>query len=533
MGLDTRHEVDAQYHYWARLESSHLYPHHSLDAYENGQPSKTRKYHVVSRMGPNHSLGVYNNTVSAVERALVERYFLCKVGDQFLPALGSSRRVWECDELVGFRRKVVDRVKEQATVITLREVVECYRGPKHRIYLNAYRSLMRSGFNKKDAALRPFTKFEKQALNKAPRIINPRSPRYNLVLGKYLKKAEKSYFNAINLAWGGHTTHTVVKGLNVFEAAAVMKAKWDRFREPVAIGLDATKFDMHVTVSALMYEHAFYNDVFKSEELAEILAYQLHQQGKAYCPDGVVEFKVPGTRASGDLNTSLGNCILMCALIKAFVDTLGIDAELANNGDDCVLFVEKEHEQAVLCEVKRYFHTYGFRMTVEEPVYELGQVEFCQSRPVLLPAGWAMVRNLRTCLQKDPMCLLPLANDKAWRKWLGAVGECGLASVPGCPVLQSFYAAFKRSGTTSSLRFKRYVFNNTGTMERCEGLSARSVPVTDEARASFYMSTGVPPDYQIALEAYYDQLSIGPMNEMLDVRQGEVEVTPPAYIRHL
>ncbi len=519
--------------YWNDESVRHLYPDHRLHVCWNGQPAKVRKYHVVSRMGPNHHLGVYNNSVFAVERALVERYFLCKVGGEFLPALGSAGVSWVSPELVQFRETVVALVKPHATVLTLREVVECYRGPKYRIYLNAYRSLMRHGFNNGDAALRPFTKFEKQALDKAPRIINPRSPRYNLVLGKYLKKAEKHYFKAINEAWGGFTDHTVIKGMNVVESARVMRAKWDRFKRPVAIGLDASKFDMHVGVWALRYEHLFYTRAFGSFELEHVLGLQLLQRGVAYCPDGVVSFRVPGTRASGDLNTSLGNCIIMCSLLWAFTRRLGIDAELANNGDDCVLIVEADHVEAVLREVPSFFHTYGFRMTVEKPVYEFEELEFCQSRPVLLPGGWTMVRNVRTCLQKDPMCLIPVSNDKAWRKWLGAVGECGLASVPGCPVLQSFYAAFKRAGSKSSLRFKRTVFSNTGALERCRGLTAHSLPVSDIARASFYKATGITPDYQIELESYYDSMTIGNLDEEVSVRSGMVEVTPPPFLRHL
>lgn len=504
-------------------------PHHLLEVVRNGQPCKQRKYHVVSRMGDNHNLGVFNNNVSAVERAMVERYFLCKVGDDYLPALETTQADWDTDILRRFADGCADYVRQFATKVSLREVVNSYSGAKRRVYENALRSLYRNSINRKDANLRPFTKFEKQDLSKAPRIINPRSPRYNLKLGQYLKKTEKLYFKAINRAWGGHTTHTVIKGLNSLESAAIMRAKWDRFTDPVALGLDAAKFDMHVSVWALLFEHSVYNKTFNSSELERLLSWQRDNKGLAYCPDGTVKFRMPGTRASGDLNTSLGNCIIMCALILEMCTLLAVDAELANNGDDCVLIFERAELGNVLECVPGFFARKGFRMTVEEPVVVFEQIEFCQSRPVLLESGWCMIRNVRTCLRKDPMCLLPIQNDKVWRKWLGAVGECGMASVPGCPVLSAFYRAFYRNGAKATDRYKHHVFRNTGVLERMT--SSKQMRITAESRASFTLAFGITPDYQIALEKYYDQFVISGLCD--EVRSGVVENSPPAFLRHL
>lgn len=505
-------------------------PRHLLRVVRNGQPCKQRKYHVVSRMGDNHNLGVFNNNVSAVERAMVERYFLCKVGDNFLPALQTTRDDWNTPALRAFSVGCSDYVRQLATKVSLRQVVNSYSGAKRRVYENALRSLYRKPINRKDANLRPFTKFEKQDLSKAPRIINPRSPRYNLMLGQYLKLTEKTYFKAINRAWGEHTTHTVIKGLNTLESAAVLRQKWDRFRDPVALGLDATKFDMHVSVHALQYEHGVYNDTFRDAELAMLLGWQCDNKGVAYCPDGSVAFRMPGTRSSGDLNTSLGNCIIMCALLYEMCTQLRLPSELANNGDDCVLIFERAELERVLECVPDFFRRKGFRMTVEDPVHEFEQIEFCQSQPVRLEAGWCMVRNVRTCLKKDPMCLLPIQNDRIWRKWLGAVGECGMASVPGCPVLSSFYRAFLRNGRTATRRFINHAFRNTGVVERMT--LVKSDYISEGARASFARAFNISPDYQLALEHYFDRLRIsGVCNE--ELRSGVVENSPPAFLRHL
>lgn len=67
------------------------------------------------------------------------------------------------------------------------------------------------------------------------------------------------------------------------------------------------------------------------------------------------------------MNTSSGNCMIMVSLVYSYMKTLGIDWRLANNGDDCVLFIERQHFSK-LSNLKEWFHTVGFDMAVEEPV---------------------------------------------------------------------------------------------------------------------------------------------------------------------
>jgi len=482
-------------------------------------------------MGPSSNLGVFNNSVDAVERALLERYFLCEVNHTFHRPPLVKDSAFDTRLFREFRTAIADEARMHATILTLREVVECYTGAKRRCYQRAYESLCRVALHRKDAELRPFTKFEKQALDKACRIINPRSPRYNLVLGKYLKKAEKNFYHAINKKWDSCTDHTVIKGLNVVEAAQVFRAKWDRFSDPVAIGLDAKKFDMHVSVPALKYEHSFYNKVFRTPELRRLLEMQLQNRGKAYCADGTVEFSMPGTRSSGDLNTSLGNCILMCAMLWVFCRINDIRAELANNGDDCVIIIERADEAKFRSTVAEWFIGVGFRMEVEPTVDVFEEIEFCQAHPVWDGRQWRMVRNVRTCLKKDPMCLLPLTNSKALAKWLWAVGECGSALVPGIPILRNFYQAFVRHGVRTTVKHVEHIFRGTSMAERKQGQSGDWNP-TPESRASFYLAFGITPDYQIAIEQYYDRLDLDlamPTNGW----DGAAEVVPIPALEHM
>lgn len=483
-------------------------PPRLLHTQHNGQPTKQRRYTVASVVTPTSGLGVYNNTVHTVERALLERYFMIKTKNGFVRPLSVKPKEFASKYFVDFRDAVASKVAEVATVLSDAQVVALYAGPKHKLYHDAMVSLCRIPLNKGDAKIRQFPKMEKQDLAKAPRIINPRSPRYNLELGKYLKALEKPVYKAINEVWESVAEHTVIKGLNCYDAAEQIRKKWDRFHQPVAIGLDATKWDAHVSVFALAYEHSLYNLIFRCKLLRTLLSWQIVNRGKSHCDDGSVEFMIEGTRASGDINTSLGNCFLACAILKAYVDKEGIDAELVNNGDDCVIILEAADRDRFMSNIHQHYTNCGFRIEVEEPVDQFEKLEFCQTRPIFDGSAWRLMRNPLACMKKDGMCLLPLTSRKAYEKWMGAVGECGLAAASGLPMLQSWYNMFVRGGRPCSRRFRRHIFAHTFTEAYAHGLRASIAPVTSEARISFYAGTGITPDLQIAYEQFFDSVEL-------------------------
>jgi len=163
----------------------------------NGQTAKSRLFTVATGFGPDHNLGVYNNSVDTIERAFTERYFLCQDGKGFRPAFKVGPSSFKGPEFSEFRRLVHVNMPN-LPVLSSQQVVDAYHGPKRRVYEEAYRSLQVEPLTAKDAKLSAFVKFEKQDVGKAPRVINPRLPRYNLRLGKFLKHAEHRFFSAIN-----------------------------------------------------------------------------------------------------------------------------------------------------------------------------------------------------------------------------------------------------------------------------------------------------------------------------------------------
>jgi len=487
-------------------------------------PPKTRRFIAASGFGPSHNLGVYNCNVDTVQRAFVERYFLCKEGDNFRPALPVNKNEFSSAGFTDFRRIVVEDMPKLPQ-LTRQQVVDCYTGSKRRVYESALQSLAREPLNKTDARLSSFVKFEKQDVHKAPRVINPRSPRFNLELGRYLKHAEHHFFRSINKAFGARTPATVIKGFNYDVSASILRAKWDLFKNPVAVGLDASKFDMHVSVEALKYEHKFYTSLFPgSRRLKRMLKWQLFNEGVAYTADGTVKFKMHGTRSSGDLNTSLGNCIIMCAMIHAYAAECGVVVELCNNGDDCVVIMERDDLIRFSGGLDEWFRKRGFAMTVETAVDVFEQIEFCQTRPVQLQSGWRMVRNHAAVLTKDPMCLLSVPNGKVYRKWLDAVGTCGTIASSGVPVQYEFYDVFKRNGSPAGAALLEHVFKNRSLLHNSRGVTTCEVDA--RARVSYYYAFGVLPDVQKQMECYYQRMDMAEYTASLPICRDDLKLEP-------
>jgi acylphosphatase len=201
-------------------------------------------------------------------------------------------------------------------------------------------------------------------------------------------------------------------------------------------------------------------------------------------------------------------------MVWSYATMLGIDCELANNGDDCVVIMEQGDEAKFREALSGWFRKRGFAMTVEETVDEFERIEFCQTHPVQLSTGWRMVRNLSAILQKDPMCLLPIPNETVYRKWLDAVGTCGTKLCSGVPLHFEFYSVFKRYGVDCGNLIEE-VYRGRSQLSLAKG--CQEAMVTDRSRVSYYYAFGVLPDEQCALETYYQSLQLS------------ADLSPPVY----
>jgi len=450
-------------------------------------------------------VAAHNTSLNNMTRAVLERVFYRRIDDEWVEPFVPPRHHVN-STLALFRRRLLRRVCP-TTRITRKQFAESYSGRKHTIYEKALGSLSRKAVDESDAVLRVFGKVEKHDVTSKPdpamRVVSPRDPRYNVEVGVFLKPLEHNVYRAVDQLFG---SPTILKGYNSLEVARVLRQKWDNIDNPVAVGLDASRFDQSVSLPMLHWEHSVYNAIFRDEDLSRLLRWQLRNKCRSYLPDGVIRYTTSGTRMSGDMNTSLGNCLLMCALVWSyFKDSVRVPFELANNGDDCVIIISAKHV-AKLSSLPDWFSSLGFSMKVEPPVDLFEKVEFCHTQPVFDGTVWVMVRDPRIAIAKDSVSIKPLPSSGSFRKWFGSVGEAGLSLTGGIPIFQNVYQ--KMVDISEGQRNKYDALMECGLWFWGRGMHRKFSPVTQAARFSFYLAFGILPDMQKDIERFYDTRSI-------------------------
>jgi hypothetical protein len=99
------------------------------------------------------------------------------------------------------------------------------------------------------------------------------------------------------------------------------------------------------------------------------------------------------------MNTSSGNCFTMVGLVYSYMHKR-CKWRLANNGDDCVLIIERR-DLGKITGLVQWFDKMGYTMESEGVVDIFEKISFCQTKPVWTPSGYKMVRNPSTAIAKD------------------------------------------------------------------------------------------------------------------------------------
>lgn len=365
--------------------------------------SRTRRSVQLAAVNSCNIVGNHNHNLPNALRAVKERIFTVKEGDNLvpppLPAPGSFVTMGR------FMSKVADAVGPRWKMTTGQFVAQCHPS-KRKLYQSAAVALAREGITHRDARVRSFVKNEKVMFKEAgpksdpaPRLIQPRSPKYNVALGCYTRAVEHDIYRAIAQVCGTvDDTPIVMKGVDPVQCGNAIRQKWESFHHPVAIGIDASRFDQHVSQEALRCEHSCYNKIFGTGELRWLLNQQLTTNGTIFCDDKRVLYTKEGGRCSGDMNTGLGNCLLMCGLVDCFVNGR-FRYHLVNNGDDCVIIMERRCLNR-LQGIESFFLDHGFTIKMEDDdniktygettvgfVDMFERLTFCQSQPVRVADG--------------------------------------------------------------------------------------------------------------------------------------------------
>lgn len=462
--------------------------------------NRKRRVFVLEDLNEGSELGVNENNINTLEACLTGRLFkMYKNGKYYDPLPYKNCKSFE-KQFHQLKHLLGNDYVRQSRIDT----VNSYCGRKFSLYMNAMRSLEVKPLTRKDGYSNFFMKMEKINTTKIPRCIQPRNVRYHLDLARYLKPQETHIYRTLKRMFG---YDVVAKHKNVYQVAEMFVEARDCFIDPVFIGIDAAKFDMHVTKEVLALEHSIYLHMYKQDpELAKLLSWQVHNRGFASTYDGQLEFEIEGTRFSGDINTSLGNVIIMVLMINSYFRK--INYRLINNGDDAYVicertelkYVQKFPEFAINC---------GFRIEMEEPVYKMEHVRFCQMAPINVGDGkFVMVRDPKNSMQKDIMSFHDLRNKDVREKWMYAVGYGGLAMTGNIPVLRNFYNYYYRVGNPNSkmLVGDREVANSAYTYWG-KGLLPEYRTVREETRVSYFEAFDVTPDEQLKWEKHYNSLS--------------------------
>lgn len=384
------------------------------------------------------------------------------------------------------------------------------------------------------ASVATFVKDEKKEYKECiPRGINPRDLVFNGFLGPYVSSVEKLIFAAFNSLFKRYTGSdypTVMKGLNALERATAIYGKVKERKKMAFRGFDISHFDKRQCLQCLdKLEHAVYRGMFKGDELKEVtrlLRAQLRSNISSYTSDGYnIRTKTEGGRMSGDMNTSVGNVIVMCGLMLLYI----IEYEpkqfsIIDDGDDAgtICEVETEHHwDAFPAHMKRY----GFKLVVEKAVYKLEHIVFCQSQPVMGSDGqYRMMRTIRTAMMKDACCMKSVVTQQEYDAWRLSVGTGGLALAGVYEVWDAYYRCFLRNpGKVSKRMLKKYAtqFLETGMGHLTKGLVHTKVDFTIESAISVYEASGLTPDEQDLMVQYYDSLDISKFDVLAVENNGE------------
>lgn len=222
---------------------------------------------------------------------------------------------------------------------------------------------------------------------------------------------------------------------------------------------------------------------------------------------------------SGDMNTALGNCVIMICMVLAFMRQLGIPHwDMFDDGDDCLLIIESSDLEIVLASVKDCFLSFGHEAKIEKVAHTMSSVSWCQSSPIEWARGkWKFVRDPWKTMSCDLIGTKWKTSPNGRKRLLATIGLCELALNIGSPILQEYALALMRSSEgakyyTNGDMFQQSIAIRAQREAKAFGIRHKDAlmtslarlkpaPITWEARLSFSEAFGIPIERQLDVEA--------------------------------
>lgn len=360
-----------------------------------------------------------------------------------------------------------------------------YQGPKKMAYVRALANIQTHGFLPAWANVKMFVKPDKyavsDAMTKAPRAIQYRSPEFNLLLGKFLQPIEEWFYHQSSPSG----FRFVAKGLNNVERAVLLRDISDTYDAPVFILLDHKAYDSTINVEHIKSCHRLYGKCNSSRRLKNLLRYQLRNKG--YSRHGI-KYVVEGTRMSGDFDTALGNTIVNYITLRSWLKKHQVRGDIILDGDDSVVIVERSSLGRL---DPNHFKLCGFE-TKMQVVHQLVDVEFCQGK--YLPCDPPrFARNPIRALSRLNISVRDY-HGSGWRRYQAGVGLAETAVSQGVPILHEVgrrLAALSSRPIHDTETYYKTLVNNS------------EVEITPEVRVAFHEAWGISPEEQRLIESTY------------------------------
>lgn len=339
-----------------------------------------------------------------------------------------------------------------------------------------------------------------------PRVIFAYPPEYNLELGIFVKHIEPIiYCNITKTYSDGSYLPIVFKGYNACDQARLLSRKWMRFKDPVYIPFDMSKFDVSTTdpILSLCFDLilSFYTGL-ERDHLLQLLIQLHNNEISIITADGKVDVTLDGFVPSGVVVTSLLAIIACTTMVRNLLRRSRITKyEIIDMGDDMGVLMERRDYWKTHW-WKKQFLAWGYRAKIEQAINCFEQIEFCQTRPVFIGPGlhdYVMCRDPRTVLRKDAISKYE-KSERGFSAWMNAVGKGGLALYGNMPILSSFYSFMERNGRKGKVshRWETWYWDQLG-----RGYNSRRGKVSEQSRLSFHRAFDIMPHEQLLLEEFY------------------------------
>lgn len=386
-------------------------------------------------------MGLHQHDVKAEKQTLCNRHLFAT------PLINEQGRAWK---LFQKNFRWLSRQIGYCRVAPMRTLIEGRNGKRrNRFWLGIQRYLL-NGVSKKDAKIKEMQKLEFYDMDVIPkkedRGIQFRSVQYNAALARQLHNME-----ARLIGMHPHGYHPIMKSATPKQMAERLFWAASRLKDPVFLLNDYSRFDCHVQ-SLIKKESGKHSKRCRNydPEACRLLDLQLEGVGKS---DGGIVYTYEGKIQSGDVDTSKRGNEINYVAIRSLIEYFNIPEEAVYtfiNGDDSFFVIEREYLPDVE-RMREFMLELGLKAEFEV-VNDIFKVEFCQSRPVILPGGVTFCRNPEKVMATLGRSAERLTSGQV-KNTVRASAMCEIAMADGAPVISPLAQRVLKHLGSGTLRY--------------------------------------------------------------------------------